>query len=155
MQLNAQGMPESGFGTGGFAVLPTGRDMYLNGSELQPDHKLVLAGSTNTKLSLARFHTHLSVSATERQTESIPLSVWPNPAGESLSIQYTLPRSGRLHIRLFDTAGRPVQTLLHAAHRSQGIQREQFRLPDALPAGVYWLRLEVGQESSVVKVVRW
>jgi hypothetical protein len=59
-----------------------------------------------------------------------------------------------LHIRLFDTAGRPVQTLLHAAHRSQGIQREQFRLPDALSAGVYWLRLEAGQENSVVKVVR-
>lgn len=151
-RATADGEADNSFGNGGFVDAPV--SFTLNSSLLQPDGKLIISGEASGALSLARFHTHLSVSTTERQTESIPLSVWPNPAGESLSIQYTLPRSGRLHIRLFDAAGRPIQTLLHAAHRSEGVQREQFRLPYALPAGAYWLRLEAGQESSVVKVVR-
>jgi len=154
MQLNAQGMPEPNFGTDGFAVLPTARDMYLNGSELLSDHKLVLAGSTNTKLYLARFHTHLSVSTTERHPEAIPLLVWPNPADEMLYVEYTLPRAGRVHIRLFDVYGRPLQTLLQPDQRAEGPQHEQFRLPDALPTGVYWLSLEADQKSAAVKVVR-
>lgn len=151
-RATADGEADTSFGNGGFVDAPV--SFTLNASLLQPDGKLIISGGATGALYLARFHTHLSVSTTERHPEAIPLLVWPNPADEMLYVEYTLPRAGRVHIRLFDVYGRPLQTLLQPDQRAEGPQHEQFRLPDALPAGVYWLSLEADQKSSVVKVVR-
>ena len=68
----------------------------------------------------------------------------PNPARGSTSLEYTLSRSGRIRLDVFDAAGRRVQ-VVHAGEASAGMHRETLRLRDAqghaLASGLYLVRL--------------
>ncbi len=39
---------------------------------------------------------------------------YPNPFSEKTSIKYTIPKTGRVILRVYDFAGRPVTTLVNS-----------------------------------------
>ena len=60
---------------------------------------------------------------------------FPNPAREQATIAYELPRGAEVSLRLYDVAGRVVQTLVHG---SQERGRHEVRLSTTrLPSGSY------------------
>ena len=64
------------------------------------------------------------------------LEAFPNPATNSVNIQFSTPLSGPSSLRIYDTQGRLV-------HSSLGPRVSPFRLDlRSMPAGVYYLRLE-------------
>ncbi len=79
------------------------------------------------------------------------VEVYPNPAGERLTLWYRLPEAAEVGVELFDLLGRRVQA-------RTGLGREgRVHLPtDGLPAGVYIVRLTAGDRhvSRRVHVVR-
>jgi galactose oxidase-like protein/carboxypeptidase family protein/flagellar hook capping protein FlgD len=84
------------------------------------------------------------------------LRAWPNPFRAQARIAWYQARAGNVGLDIFDLSGR----LVHSHEASEGAGWRQFDWDgrsargDALPAGLYWLRLQTGDRVDVVKLVR-
>ncbi|MBD3160662.1 MAG: T9SS type A sorting domain-containing protein [Candidatus Eisenbacteria bacterium] len=78
-------------------------------------------------------------------------SVWPNPFRSEVGIAYRLPRAGQVRLEVFDLGGRRV-ALLEDRVRSAGRHQATWE-PDGLAAGLYFCRLQVGEETTTRKVL--
>ena len=70
------------------------------------------------------------------------LQNYPNPFNSTTMIVYQLPESGRVKIRVFDTLGRGLSTLIDEEQEG-GIHALPFRGGE-LSSGVYLVRIEAG-----------
>lgn len=79
---------------------------------------------------------------------------YPNPFNGSTVITYDLPRDTRVTIRVFDTAGRLVDTVV-SAHQPAGRHQVHFNA-DRLPSGRYFYRLEtsLGYHTKTMTLLR-
>ncbi len=76
---------------------------------------------------------------------------YPNPFNSQTRLEYDLPTTGPVSIRLYDIQGRMVKELFQG---SQAVGRHQMLLRgDGLASGVYFVRVEAGGESEVRKVL--
>ncbi|MBU4446739.1 T9SS type A sorting domain-containing protein [bacterium] len=71
---------------------------------------------------------------------------YPNPFNPTTTIEYTLPQSGLVTIKVFNILGQNVETLINR-HQTSGTYRVQFDAKN-LSSGVYFYMLEV-QTNSV------
>ena len=76
---------------------------------------------------------------------------YPNPFNPSTVIEFALPASETVTLRVFDSMGRTVATLLNQRLHTAGIHTVQFNA-SGLASGVYLYRLET--ESSVLMTRR-
>jgi hypothetical protein len=80
----------------------------------------------------------------------------PNPIRVSADIGYTLPRSGRVHLAVYDVTGRE-QVVLVDAVQAAGPQVATWNgrggRKTALPAGVYFVRLSFDGHAETQKLV--
>jgi hypothetical protein len=88
-------------------------------------------------------------------TRGVPLqwslSVSPNPAKGAFSVRYDVPSQGRVSVGVYDAGGRLVRSLSDG-QASPG--RYEARIPSgALPAGIYFFRLDTPGFRSVKKAV--
>ena len=79
------------------------------------------------------------------------LRVSPNPFNPTTSIEYSLPRSGRVSLRVFDVAGRTVAKLVEA-ELSAGDHRAIFE-GRTLPSGVYVAVLEADGHRTTQRLI--
>lgn len=81
----------------------------------------------------------------------------PNPFNPATEIIFVLPAPARVSLRVFDTSGRRVATLLEGAAREAGQHRLTWPGRDdagnAVASGVYFYRLEAGEFRDVKKMV--
>ncbi len=76
---------------------------------------------------------------------------YPNPFNSQTRLEYVLPTTGYVAIRLYDIRGRMVKELFQG---SQAVGLHQMLLRgDGLASGVYFVRVEAGGESEVRKVL--
>jgi subtilisin family serine protease len=73
--------------------------------------------------------------------ESVGLTTAPNPFREQTTIRYRLPSESSVQLKVYDTLGRQVATLLDTRKKA-GTHRVQFSARD-LASGVYFGRLTV------------
>jgi hypothetical protein len=88
-------------------------------------------------------------------THNVPLqwslSVSPNPARGAFSVRYDVPTQARVSVGIYDAGGRLVRSL---SEGDVAPGRYETRLvPGALPAGIYFLRLDTQGFRSVKKAV--
>ncbi|MGH7740605.1 MAG: FlgD immunoglobulin-like domain containing protein, partial [Candidatus Eiseniibacteriota bacterium] len=80
----------------------------------------------------------------------------PNPAAQSLSISYGLPRAASVNLAVFDAGGRRVRVLAGGA-QSAGVHPLRWDLRDdqgrVVPSGLYFLRLEVAGQLLTRRMV--
>ncbi len=76
---------------------------------------------------------------------------YPNPFNPSTTISYTIPKSGRVTLKVYSVLGSEV-AVLHDGYQSAGTHSVQFNAAD-LPSGVYFYRLEAGDQSSTKKLL--
>jgi hypothetical protein len=80
----------------------------------------------------------------------------PNPFTRSTEIAFTLPEAGRVRLAVYDVAGRMVSSVVDA-WRPAGAFSASWDGRDAsgreVATGVYFARLEVGEETVTGKVV--
>jgi len=97
-------------------------------------------------------------------SQTVSLSVSPNPCNPSTTIRFDLPQAGYVRLEVFDTAGRRVGNVGFAAKSGPfGGEPDLQWYPAGshavtfdgagLPSGVYLVRLEAGGASQVQKVV--
>ena len=78
---------------------------------------------------------------------------YPNPFNPSTSIQFALPESEIVTLRVYDTLGRPVATLLNQKPHTAGIHTVRFD-GAGLASGVYLYRLEVGASVLMTRYMQ-
>jgi hypothetical protein len=112
-----------------------------------------LAFRIGNQLKLYRFGEYLAADDGRRPTQvnEYILSAYPNPFNPTTQISFTLPRSGRVQISIFDVTGRNVKTLLDE-HFVAGEHRVSFD-GTALPSGVYFARLSAGSVNRTEKLL--
>lgn len=80
----------------------------------------------------------------------------PNPFGESVTIDFAVPRGGPVELAIFDVAGRRVRSLVKQTFPAGGYQRiwdgrdHQGR---EMVAGIYFAKMRVGDQLVVQKLV--
>jgi hypothetical protein len=93
----------------------------------------------------------------EEQDKAISMSVYPNPATENVTVRcripdagYQIPDAGYRMIELFSISGDVLQSLM--VNSQSGITETTLDV-SALPAGIYFIRLQAGAEYSVQKLI--
>ena len=81
------------------------------------------------------------------------VSVYPNPVFDQLSVRLNLTESTPLEVTLFDIQGKLVTILLPKTAVS-GIFVQTFEISNDLVPGVYFLRMALGNSTTVRKVIR-
>lgn len=85
------------------------------------------------------------------------LTAGPNPSREDVRIRYFTPAAASATLEIFDPAGRRVRSL-DGVRWAAGWQEVQWdgcgENGAPVPAGVYWVRLVLPDESRAVRVVR-
>ncbi|MDX2278460.1 MAG: T9SS type A sorting domain-containing protein [Saprospiraceae bacterium] len=82
------------------------------------------------------------------------MNIYPNPAlaGARVQAQIQTESAGLLQISLLDESGKSVQDF--GTHPlSVGEQQVAFELPAELPAGMYWVRAQLGAQIAVKGLV--
>jgi len=86
---------------------------------------------------------------------AVSVRSYPNPFHPHATIQYTLPRTGRVRLSIFDVSGRLVRTMVDGI-RGAGDQRVTWDGTDdrgsRVGSGVYLYRLQAGELSLTRKV---
>ncbi|HLT45913.1 MAG TPA: T9SS type A sorting domain-containing protein, partial [Rubricoccaceae bacterium] len=77
---------------------------------------------------------------------------FPNPARGTVTVPFTLDAARAVTLRVYDVTGRLVATLAEGQPFAAGAHALRFDA-DALPAGVYAVRLEAGREAEARRVV--
>lgn len=79
------------------------------------------------------------------------VSVFPNPASTTLTMQFTLADAAHVHAELLNLLGQPVKSLF-AEMRTSGVHSFAAET-DGLPNGTYFLRIRAGN-ATVVKPIQ-
>ncbi len=82
---------------------------------------------------------------------SASVEVYPNPYSDKATINYTLADAEKVSASVYDIMGQKITTLVADEMQDAGMHQLEFR--GAL-AGVYVLKLQVGQNSLVQKLVQ-
>jgi hypothetical protein len=72
---------------------------------------------------------------------------WPNPASDRATFEFTLPREGRVTLRLIDVAGRIVRTWMDGARLAAGSHEVEGDFRE-LGAGLYFVSLRVTDATT-------
>ncbi|MCX7983854.1 MAG: T9SS type A sorting domain-containing protein [Bacteroidetes bacterium] len=83
--------------------------------------------------------------------ERVIVRAYPNPFNPNTRIQFSIPSSGSIVLKLFDILGREVATLVNG-HYEAGTH-ELVLNGTAIQSGVYFVRINFGQISNAVKIL--
>lgn len=117
------------------------------------EHNNSSGQGTNIYLSAMDFNTLTNIEITELVK---PIDYWlsnnyPNPFNPSTKISFTIPSPNIVTIKLFDTIGREVKTILNS-FKTAGIHEVELN-GSALASGVYFYKITSGDYSETKKMV--
>ncbi|MFT5233449.1 MAG: hypothetical protein ACI9UK_001334 [Candidatus Krumholzibacteriia bacterium] len=89
--------------------------------------------------------------------ERLVLTAYPNPFNPMTTIEFELPRAERARLGVYDMGGRLVRELVSGSMLNEGqhiaVWRGDDKSGSAVPAGVYFYRLDAGNLSETKRVV--
>lgn len=151
---------------GGSAFLtanPSAQTQMIAISTASPAQNLWAVTFTNTTTNAVLYVYYDSVTGAFLQALEAPEAVvglpggfnleqnYPNPFNPSTSIQYSVPKSGHVTLKVFNTAGREVATLVDG-FRNANSYKVEFNASN-LPSGVYFYTLTSGTSRITQKMV--
>jgi len=121
---------------------------YLGGKQRIP-----LALKVHNNLALL-FNPKFVVSASERNTVPTEFALeqnYPNPFNPTTSIEFQVPRSEFMNLKVYDVLGREVVTLVDEK-KEPGVYKVEFD-GSKLASGVYFYRMQAGSFSRARKMI--
>jgi hypothetical protein len=113
---------------------------------------VVSTGQDVISFHLITFSLELNTSTEVTSVEDFQLlENFPNPFNPETQIAFTIPRQEKVRLVVFDTAGRPVRTLVDGL-LSAGKHQVVFDA-SGLPSGLYFYQLRAGEFQDVRKMV--
>ncbi|MGB3080649.1 MAG: T9SS type A sorting domain-containing protein [Saprospiraceae bacterium] len=89
----------------------------------------------------------------EAAGQKASLQLYPNPASDQVTLQFSLPQSSHISIKIFDTNGRAVKSLVDA-DMDEGSQSVRVYVKN-LPKGIYFVRMvglnEIENQKLIVE----
>ncbi|MCY7409674.1 MAG: T9SS type A sorting domain-containing protein [Chitinophagales bacterium] len=79
------------------------------------------------------------------------LTVYPNPVITSSNILFNLQQNSNVTIDLLDLSGRKIKSLCNQNFETGDHQVELKR--DQLPSGIYFLKIKMNSQSSIIKII--
>ena len=76
---------------------------------------------------------------------------YPNPFNPATKITYALPKTGNVHLVVYDILGREVATLVNGVKQA-GIHNVDFNATN-LASGIYFYSIKAGEFTAVKKMV--
>jgi hypothetical protein len=83
--------------------------------------------------------------------ETHNLSVYPNPFTSSTTIEYTLKQPSYVQIIIYNHLGEQIDII--CKNQSQGLQKVVWNAK-GLPAGIYYFRIQVGDQVVAKKIIK-
>ncbi|MCX8057468.1 MAG: T9SS type A sorting domain-containing protein [Ignavibacteria bacterium] len=77
---------------------------------------------------------------------------YPNPFNPSTSISFTLSENGKTTLKIFNSLGQEIKTLIDAELEAGKLYNVNFNAEE-LPSGVYYAQLKQSKNSKVIKMV--
>lgn len=90
-------------------------------------------------------------SITDNPTECKLLTNYPNPFNPTTIIEYQLPESGLVTIKVYDILGKEITTLVKE-HKEAGVHTAEFNAGN-LPSGVYICQITAGNTIQAKKMI--
>lgn len=87
----------------------------------------------------------------QSQTSFILWENYPNPFNPSTTIGYSLPKAAFVSLRIFNTLGEEVASLV-SEHQEAGYHQTTWNSSNA-PSGVYFYRLQAGDRVETKKMI--
>lgn len=104
---------------------------------------MVLAGRTDSTISFVDNQTLINDYRLEQN--------YPNPFNPVTTIQYQIPVTERVTLKIYDVLGVEVETLVNE-EKSAGSYKIEFDASQ-LPSGIYFYRIEIGDFYNVKKMI--
>jgi len=79
------------------------------------------------------------------------LKVYPNPATDQLTLEFTLEQKSAVVIEIFDLSGRKVSEMSN--NLNEGIQRIDYNV-NGYSSGVYYVKVQTGEKVETIKWVK-
>jgi len=126
---------------------------------LQPDGKVLLAGSSGNKFILVRYNgdnTTLeniaddNLNVDKSLISSNNLSLYPNPSKGDVNISYDCSKAGKMQIKLYDVSGKILLSRNDDAISGHNVFH--FNVSNLLP-GIYYFELINNDEKKKIKLV--
>lgn len=139
------------------AAIPNASYAGIRYMEMEADGRLLVAGYAYNKDSTASFilsmyHTAYNTSLAEVSPEP-ELSLYPNPAGSSCTVSYTLQQAEAVSISLYDVNGRLLLSKSSDGLLAAGLHAEALDL-QGLATGMYVLVISHGTTSMQTKLLK-
>jgi hypothetical protein len=81
--------------------------------------------------------------------------IYPNPVSGPFSLKFELDAPAAIQVKLYDIAGREVQSMYTASRQEAGENTIPLQCSDGLPSGTYILSLEInGKQKTSVQLMR-
>lgn len=89
------------------------------------------------------------------ESSNIKFSSWlnPNPVRHTTNFRYESQTDGPVEIALYDAMGRLVKMVKKVEQESPGVHEELIEVA-AFPAGVYFLRTQIGQHRETARLIK-
>jgi hypothetical protein len=84
--------------------------------------------------------------------DNLRVTIYPNPVYQSAIFSYTLEESVQVKLEIFNSFGKSVVELLNCS-QNKGEHHVSWNA-ETLPAGIYYVRLQVGEMVGSVNVVK-
>ena len=136
--------------THGFYDLSTGDDI-IHDIALQNDGKIMLVGESNN----IGFYTRLLNNTLENstfETQETPITLWPNPVNNQITIQFNIPTNENLQVSIYDLVGKEVY--FNSSVQMESDSRFTIHQLDALSKGLYMIKIENGSLSKTLKFIK-
>lgn len=127
-----------GFTNSPWSMTQTGKDLFYN----------VVVAMTNLVITGMNGHSNDNSTLPREFTLS---QNYPNPFNPSTSIEFAVPRSTLVSLKIYDILGREVTTLVNSI-QTIGIHTIQWKA-DGFSSGVYICRMQAGSFSETKKLV--
>ncbi|WP_303310942.1 T9SS type A sorting domain-containing protein [Hymenobacter sp. BT730] len=82
---------------------------------------------------------------------SIRTEVYPNPTGRDATINFSVPKSGHVLVRVYNAIGEPVATLLDGEVKA-GENRALIFRGDKLPSGTYYYKVTANGKTKTNRI---
>jgi len=78
---------------------------------------------------------------------------YPNPFNPNTTINYSLPSESIVSLKIFNSLGEEVLTLIDNEYQSTGSHSKLFAVNSTLPSGIYFYRLQAGSFVETKKMI--
>jgi hypothetical protein len=140
----------------GAAIAYTNNKLYLlKGNNLNEFWQYVPEQISNIKNQISKTNTSIQTEEVLNQVPNdILFTVTPNPFIKSSVIRYTLPVSSNVSIKLYNSAGELIETLIDTYQGCGSYSLNIDNRRSEISKGIYFLRFETINNKQEVKIIK-